>query len=112
MAIHLIGEKEKRTVEIGGSKFHYRRIRAAERQRIIRRNTTKKTFQVDYTQVGIDVVKLCLLGWENVMGDDGKPIEYSADLVEILPETVLMSLQGAMSSFGDDDEEMEEAEKN
>lgn len=85
--IRIISPDERLVYRYGDSEFYYRRISAAEYRMLERRNMVRGL--IDFDSVGYEVIKKCLIGWKNVQDADGKEIEYSPELVEQIPITVL-----------------------
>jgi hypothetical protein len=103
----LISPKEKLTLRIGESEFTYRRIQPAERENVFKRHTKKG--QLNAQSATLEMIRLCVSGWKNVIGEDGQQIKFDPDLFELMPEMVLVKIEQAIiSEFG----EVEEAEKN
>lgn len=94
--VRLISADEKLVLSIGDSRFIYRRIRAAEKQNILQKHTTRG--QINQTAAAAEIIRTCLKGWENVVDDKGEDIPFSHDLIEGLPEMVLMQIEVAVLS--------------
>lgn len=70
--------------------FIFRRISASEYRSIEKVKTSRGL--TDYDEVGFEVVKRCLIGWENVVDDTMKPVTYDPSLVDGLPGGIINML--------------------
>lgn len=84
--IRLIGTEERLTLQVDGSVFHYRRIPADVRARIVRTNTVRG--KENWEEITRQLLQYAVRGWENVNDAAGEPVQFSSDLVEHLPESV------------------------
>jgi len=94
--VKLISNEETLVLSIGESRFLYRRIRAAEKHNILQKHTVRG--QVNQMAAAAEILRTCLKGWENVEDGSGNEVPFSPDLIESLPETVLMQLEVAIIS--------------
>ncbi|MDZ7355752.1 MAG: hypothetical protein ONB55_21745 [candidate division KSB1 bacterium] len=94
--VKLISNEETLVLSIGESRFLYRRIRAAEKHNIIQKHTVRG--QIDQAVAAVEILRLCLKGWEGVQDSEGNEVTFSTELIEALPETVLMQLEIAVIS--------------
>lgn len=90
MAVKIIKETERNSVVIEGSTFYYRRISVSKSMEINKRHTRRGV--VDYAAAGLDVVKYCLLGWDEVLDENDEPIEYDPALVDMIPDNIIGEL--------------------
>ena len=90
MAVKIIRETERNTVEIEGSKFYYRRIPVSVAISINKRCSRRGV--VDYVQAGVETVKYCLLGWDDVLDENDQPVAFSPDLVDMIPDSIVVEL--------------------
>lgn len=94
--ITLINKSEKNVIEIGESKFFYRRAFPLDWSVIRKKNTQNGV--VDFHAAGIELVRTHLLGWENIQDIDGSQVDFDLNLVESLPDAVLADLLNAINS--------------
>jgi len=92
MAVKLIKDDERLVLYSHGAKFFYRRIRPVERQNIIRKHT--KRGDVDWGAASMEMLRLCVKGWEGVGNEDGE-IPFSPELLNDLPEEILIEIMEA-----------------
>lgn len=99
--VQIITPEENLVLEIGESKFFYRRIRAAEKNNIILKYTDRG--KIDQVAATMEILKSCVRGWQGVRNGDGSEVEFTVDLIEALPESVLWQLETAivLSPFGE-----------
>ena len=91
MAIKLITKEERHSCLVEGVTFFYRRILNAEVQEINELHTSRGV--VDDEAVNKEIMQRCILGWEGpLLGADGKPVPYSAELLMALPMPVQLKL--------------------
>ena len=88
--IKIIRDNERNEVEIEGSTFIYRRISVAKSLEINKRNTRRGV--TDFAAAGLEVVKWCLIDWKDVLDEHDEPIEYSPDLVDMIPDNIIGEL--------------------
>jgi len=92
MTVKLISDDERLVLHSHGAKFYYRRIRPVERQNIIKKHT--KRGEVDWGAASMEMLRLCVKGWEGV-GDENGEIPYRPELLEDLPEEILVEIMEA-----------------
>jgi len=91
MAIQLISKEERFFLVVAGSTFYYRRMTVEDYRRIVRENTKRGT--TDWNAVGIDVVRHCVVGWDDTIRDlAGNPAPFSPELVAYLPPSIIGEL--------------------
>lgn len=89
--IRIIREDERFATKFEGSTFYFRRLPVAVARKIMADHTSKGV--VDMAAVGIDTIRYCLLGWDDVIGGSGdEMIPYSSDLVPFLADDVIQHL--------------------
>jgi hypothetical protein len=99
--VRIIAPDETFELKVGDSKFFYRRLRAAEKNNIILKHT--KRGEIDKTAATMEILKMCLKGWEGVKDSNGNDVKFTVDLIEALPETVLIQLElAAISAYGEE----------
>ena len=81
--IRLISETERLSHKIGLSTFFYRRIPNGVSDRLRKAHTNQG--QLDAITYGDEILRYCLLDWDNVYGDSG-PVKFSVDLIPLLPD--------------------------
>jgi len=94
--VKLITAEETLVLSVGESRFLYRRIRAAEKHNILQKYTVRG--QIDQTAAAVEILRLCLKGWEGVQDGEGNEVAFATELIEALPEMVLMQLEIAVIS--------------
>lgn len=98
MAITIIRETEKLKLEKGGSTFYYRRVPQHVRADILQRHTPRRGGDPNWEKVLLDMLEHALLGWDNVLDENGQPIEFSKDLIGYIPQDVQVDLMEAISA--------------
>ncbi len=96
MKVQLVRNTEKLKIEIGDSTFFYRRILDKEKNEIAAKHT--KLGLTNWEAAGMEMVKLCLIGWKNVH-DEGTVIEFDKSLIDFLPGTVLKMILPLLDSI-------------
>jgi len=107
MPIKLINPKRRREVKIEGSTFYVTPILAIELNQIVFSHTNAG--KTDWVGVVNEALKKHLVGWKNVMDDDGKEIDFDPELVPRLPTMVQNRIYEEIVK---DTQRVYEAEKN
>ena len=85
MPIELSNENERLLYEHEGSRIYYKRI-SKLRSNYIQKKHTKRGV-VDWNVVSDEILKECVLGWENIQ-DRGKSVPFNPELISRLPLVV------------------------
>jgi len=96
MSVKLISKNEKFVYRHNGCEVYYRRIPNNEKTGIIRKNTNRNS--VDYTEVGLDICRAGILGWTGIQDETGKQVSYDPELINQLPEELIIDLVTAMNA--------------
>ena len=85
-------------IEIGGSTFHFRRCGWGKFNQLRRQCRNERTLLVDDLALDEVVILQYVVGWENVLDGEDQPLEFSQDLLALLPPIVLETLiQGILA---------------
>jgi hypothetical protein len=93
--VKLINDQESLTLKVGATTFMYRRIKPLEKAAI--NKTYTRAGVIDFTEAGLEYIKKCLKGWENVRDGKNKQVPFDIGLVDSLPENVLIQLVTAIT---------------
>ena len=85
--IRIISDSERNKFEFQGSTFYYRRISMAKAIQLTKEHT--KRGRVNQEALGIEMLRWCLLGWEDVADENGEPVAFSQELVSSLPPELI-----------------------
>jgi len=96
MSVRIIKSDERLIHQIGDTKFYYKRI-SSDRASAVRRKYTVRG-EVDGGKVGFDILETHLLGWENVLDWDDKPVPFSVENIRLIPDEVLGEIITAIGS--------------
>lgn len=98
MAITIIRETEKLTLEKAGSKFFYRRIPGHIRADILQRHTPRRGGDPNWERVLSDMLEYSILGWEGVADETGNTIDFDKELIGYIPQEIQVDLMDAMGA--------------
>ena len=96
MPVSIVAVEEKLEHSIDGSKFIYRRILTEERGQILDANTMQG--KVDDRNAVLQMLELCLKGWENLIDAAGNALDFKTEYIRHLPEDVLSELIGLIGA--------------
>ncbi len=112
MPIRLISKQEKFSYEYEGSTFYYRRV-DAQTLNTLRRKYTDRKGRLDDIGFGKELLENYIVGWDNVIGEDNKPVKFEPKLIHLLPNPVLVDLISLINGEQVDEQLTgEELEKN
>lgn len=99
MAIKLIRSAERYSIEVKGSIFFYKRLPAAQRNRLQKQNSVRGVVDWDaYMQAAF---KWGCVDWRNVIGEDeaGNEVEvpFSTEAMEAIPTEVVAEVGEAIA---------------
>jgi len=98
MAITIIREHERLTLEKGGSKFFYRRVPQQERARILSQAVPRRGGDPNWERVLLEMLEYAMLGWENVLDGDGSALDFDKGLIGYIPQDVQVDLMDAINA--------------
>ena len=101
MAVVIIKTDERLSTIIEGATFYYRRIKGHVRAGIVEKFTNKRNGKTNWNRAGIAMLQYCLLGWKDVIEQDGKAVPFDSEFIDALPEDVkeeLVEFVGANAS--------------
>ena len=90
MPVTIIEADERLSLTIEGSVFYYHRLGLEMTE--IQRECLNDKGKLDERKLMVEVLKVSVLDWENVLGGDGNPIPFTVDLLLCLPSAVLNAL--------------------
>jgi len=90
MPLKINNKKKELAITIDESIIKYHLIPYVERQRVVMENVHNGAF--DPFAVALALLELMVYGWENVVGDDGEDVEYSAEYLQYLDGDALLEL--------------------
>jgi len=103
--IKLISNDEKFIYENDGSKFHYKRINSQQASQLRRKNTNSRGI-LDSDTFGKELLENYIIGWDGVLGEDRKPIDFKPEYIDLLPAPILIDLIGRINGEDTNDEEL------
>ena len=93
--VKIIKPDERLVLEVGETKFYYKRI-PTDHANAIRRKCTVRG-ELDGGKAGLEILKGFLLGWDNVQDWDGNEVPFNKDNITLIPDTVLADIITAIS---------------
>ena len=93
--VKIIKPDERLVLEVGETKFYYKRI-PTDHANAIRRKCTVRG-ELDGGKAGLEILKGFLLDWENVQDWDGNEVPFNKDNIALIPDTVLADIITAIS---------------
>ena len=93
--VKIIKPDERLVLEVGETKFYYKRI-PTDHANAIRRKCTVRG-ELDGGKAGLEILKGFLLGWDNVQDWDGNEVPFNKDNIALIPDTVLADIITAIS---------------
>ena len=94
--VKIIKPDEKLVLEVGYTKFYYKRI-PTDHANAIRRKCTVRG-ELDGGKAGLEILRNYLVGWENLQDWDGNDVPFSKDNIILVPDTVLAEIITAISA--------------
>jgi len=77
--------KEK-TVEIDGAVFTYKKISFLEQKRILFKYMENGQLKTeDNLNMGYELMSQMIIGWKDIVDEDGNQIDFDQDLIQYLP---------------------------
>ena len=105
MSVKLVSKTEKFVYDYDGAKFYYRRISANDVNQLRKKHTSTRGVLDDVT-FGENLLGDYVIGWENVLGDDSKPVAFDKELIYSLPSPLLIELISRINGEIGSDEEI------
>ena len=90
MPLKIENQKKELTIDIDGSILKYHLIPYVERQRIVMEHVVNGEF--DPFKVALALLEIMVFDWENVIGDDDKPIKYEPSYLQFLDGNAILEL--------------------
>jgi len=110
MPIKIIGNKTH-TIEIDGSKFNIKRVSPLKSTELLQKCRVKGAdIDIDMYKWRVEVLEYALVGWDNVLDEEGKPIPFDKKLILGLPAEVVDKLEAEINSYYLKKKEKEEEE--
>jgi hypothetical protein len=93
MPLRIYDDGSQETLEVSGSKFFYTCMGSGELHEIRAAKRDPRTMLVDGIAVETEILCRHFIGWENVLGRDGKPVTFDkaqlCHLSDSLRDTVI-----------------------
>ena len=109
MAVRIIDDNEKLFHDIEGARFHYKRLPAHIRGKIIEQYTDKRSGAQDWVKISIAYLIHCLYGWEHIVDGSNNELPFSIDKIGYLPDTVQSEL---VEIIGKNTDQLDDEAKN
>ena len=115
MGLRLVSLTEKLEAEVDGAKFYYHRAglgltyKIQDDTAVAEGFGKKQKIKILSGSATRRLLRECVVGWENVEGDDGNPVEFNLDNLDRLPEGTANKLARAIEGK---ESVTEEEEKN
>jgi len=94
--VKIIKSDERLILEIGDTKFYYKRITTDHANAIRKRCTVRG--EMDGGKAGLEILKGFLLDWDDVRDWDDNEVPFTKENIALIPDAVLADIITAISS--------------